>query len=82
MDVSPLTTTSYHNGFLGLGDSQDPTKTLKITNCSFRGNQVGGDDDSPGGAVVGTGGVVIVHDSLFQENTGEYLVNAMHSPTA
>ncbi len=58
----------------GLYDSQDPNITLTITGCVFGWNSVEGEGEGFGGAVVATGGVVNVHNTVFQDNRGEYRV--------
>lgn len=53
-------------------DSQDPTKTLNISGCTFVGNSVTlEDEDLFGGAIVARGGAVTISDTIFQENNGE-----------
>ena len=56
---------------VGLGDPQDPTKTLTITGCIFGWNSVEGGGEALGGAVVANGGVVNVHNTTFRKNRGE-----------
>lgn len=66
-----LCRTHYPHKLRWHGASQDPDKTLTITGCVFGWNSVEGEGEGFGGAVVANGGVVYIHNTVFQGNRGE-----------